>query len=113
METAADERIDGWMKELDQEGVGNASTAFKTDHNIIVVVVQIDLLLKRTHPFGETGRLTPSLRSRPGNAQAAGRSSGQGRSASEPRSGFSLDGCEHGGMLHIKGRLMHHVRINI
>jgi hypothetical protein len=48
---------------------------FKTAQDIIVVVVLIDVRLKRVHPFGGTGRLAIPLEP---NAQAAGRSGSQG-----------------------------------
>src|SRR5512132_3620308 len=45
------------MREINREWVGNVSAAFKTAQDMIAVVVLIDMLLKRAHPFGETGRL--------------------------------------------------------
>ena len=97
---------------INREGVGNVSAAFKTAQDMIAVVVLIDMLLKRAHPFGETGVCDHPFGADLGIGRPPGGSGGQGRSVSEP-GGFSLDGCEHGGMLGKKGRLVHHIRINI
>ena len=34
--------FEGWMREIDREGVVDASAAFKTAQDIIVVVVRMD-----------------------------------------------------------------------
>jgi hypothetical protein len=66
------------------------------------------------HPFGESGRLAiPSELTCRGTGRRAEQRSRLASQAIAKRRGSGLDGCEHGGMLGKKGRLMNHIRINI